>query len=128
MLKREVARLTAALERREGTSEADVDKLKTANRVLENHVERLRSSLAAARSDAAEQAALQQGLSREGSRSRLASVSEEGLAELEAEISSLRNQNKVRLKYMWAAAFLSRLGSLLPLQQGNCPGDCTFSS
>lgn len=45
-----------------------MDKLRTANRVLENHVEKLRGSLSAARSDAAEQAALLAGKSRSESR------------------------------------------------------------
>ena len=57
MLKQEIARLTAALERGDGGSESEVGKLRKANRVLEAHVDMLRSNLSAARTESAEQIA-----------------------------------------------------------------------
>ena len=54
MLKEEIARLSAALEQRGGSPDGEVSKLRKANRVLEAHVEMLRSNLTAARSESAE--------------------------------------------------------------------------
>ena len=53
MLKEEIARLSAALEQRGESPDGEVGKLRKANRVLEAHVEMLRSNLTAARSETA---------------------------------------------------------------------------
>lgn len=102
MLKQEVAHLTAALERGKGASDGEIAKLRQANRVLEAHVDMLRSNLAAERSESAEQAA-QSG--HQSGRRRTASESEEStVGELRAELERMRSEKLVGLLVAWHAA------------------------
>ena len=94
MLKQEIVRLTTALERGEGATDGEIQKLRKANRVLEAHVDMLRSNLSAARSEPPEQAGKLEGPSQEGNRSHQPEA-DQTLTELRAELKVLRSQNKL---------------------------------
>ena len=91
----EIARLSSALEQRGEGSDSEASKLRKANRVLEAHVEMLRSNLSAAREESsAGQSVRSESLDGEASASSMLG-GERSYEKLQAEVEQLRSQNQV---------------------------------
>ena len=99
MLRQEVARLGAALEQAESGSDAEIQKMRKANRVLEAHVDMLRNNLAAVRNESAEQTAKLADLSRTSSAAPGTAEPGDAMQALQAEVATLQTKNQVGLMH-----------------------------